>query len=136
MGHLMADPLRDPEPLIRRVYAYVAYRVGDGPDAEDITSEVFARALRSRQTYNASKGSPITWLAAIARSVISENGRVPQSSWEASTEAAEGGVADGGAQRLDVRHAVQQLSPRDQELLSLRYGADLKVRDIARILEI
>ncbi len=29
------DPLANPEPLIRRVYAYVAYFVGDGPDAED-----------------------------------------------------------------------------------------------------
>jgi len=32
------DPLANPEPLIRRVYAYVAYRIGDGPDAEDVTS--------------------------------------------------------------------------------------------------
>ncbi len=29
------DPLANPEPLIRRVYAYVAYFVGDGPDAEE-----------------------------------------------------------------------------------------------------
>ena len=41
------DPLADPEPLIRRVYAYVAYRIGDGPDAEDVTSEVFERARES-----------------------------------------------------------------------------------------
>ena len=34
-----ADPLANPAPLIKRVYAYVAYRVGDGPDAEDLTSE-------------------------------------------------------------------------------------------------
>ncbi len=26
------DPLANPEPLIRRVYAYVAYFVGDGTD--------------------------------------------------------------------------------------------------------
>ena len=43
---LRVDPLRNPEPLIRRVYGYVAYRIGDGPDAEDITSETFERALR------------------------------------------------------------------------------------------
>ena len=36
------DPLAHPERLIRSVYAYVAYRVGPGPDAEaDITSETF-----------------------------------------------------------------------------------------------
>ena len=37
------DPLANPEPLVRRVYAYVAYRIGSGPDAEDVTSEVFER---------------------------------------------------------------------------------------------
>ena len=31
------DPLADPEPLIRRVYAYVAYRLGEGAEAEDVT---------------------------------------------------------------------------------------------------
>jgi DNA-directed RNA polymerase specialized sigma24 family protein len=45
------DPLRDPEQLIPRVYAFVAYRLGDGPDAEDVTSETFARALRYQDSY-------------------------------------------------------------------------------------
>ena len=43
---LAADPFRDLDELVRRVYAYAAYRLGDGPDAEDVTSETFARALR------------------------------------------------------------------------------------------
>jgi DNA-directed RNA polymerase specialized sigma24 family protein len=42
------DPLANPAPLVKRVYAYVAYRIGDGPDAEDVTSETFERALRYR----------------------------------------------------------------------------------------
>ena len=37
-GALFDGP-RSLEPLIRRVYAYVAYRVGDGADAEDITQK-------------------------------------------------------------------------------------------------
>ena len=45
---MSVDPLADPQPLIERVYAYVAYRVGDGVHAEDITSEGFERALRYR----------------------------------------------------------------------------------------
>ena len=61
------DPLANPEALIRRVYAYVAYRLGDGPDAEDVTSEVFERALRYRESYDRSKGEPIAWLLGIAQ---------------------------------------------------------------------
>ena len=53
------DPLANPEPLIRRVYAYVAYRVGHGPDAEDLTSETFERALRYKKSYDSTKGEPV-----------------------------------------------------------------------------
>jgi len=69
------DPLANPEPLIKRVYAYVAYRVGDGPDAEDLTSETFERALRYKKSYDSSKGEPIAWLIGIARRCI--EGRPP-----------------------------------------------------------
>src|SRR5881227_2672922 len=55
------DPLANPEPLIRRVYAYAAYRLGDGPDAEDATSDTFERALRYRESYDRGKGEPAAW---------------------------------------------------------------------------
>ena len=61
------DPLANPEALIRRVYAYAAYRLGHGPDAEDVTSEVFERALRYRGSYDRSKGEPAAWLLGIAQ---------------------------------------------------------------------
>src|ERR671935_101794 len=69
---LRADPLANPEPLIRRVYAFVAYRLGDGPDAEDVTSETFERALRYRESYDRRKGEPLTWLIGIARRCIDD----------------------------------------------------------------
>ena len=67
------DPLDDPEELVRRVYAFVAYRLGDGPDAEDVTSETFARALRYRESYQREKGEPISWLIGIARHAIADH---------------------------------------------------------------
>ena len=64
------DPLADPAPLIRRVYAYVAYRIGDGAEAEDVTSETFERALRYRESYDPRRGEPVAWLIGIARRCI------------------------------------------------------------------
>ena len=49
------------------MYAYVAYRIGDGPDAEDVTSEAFARALRYRESFDESKGDAVSWMIGIAR---------------------------------------------------------------------
>ena len=66
------DPLANPAEAIRRVYAYVAYRIGPGPDAEDVTSEVIERAIRYRSSYDSRKGAPLSWLIGIARSCIDD----------------------------------------------------------------
>ena len=66
------DPLADPEPLIRRVYSYVAYRIGDGPDAEDVTNDAFERALRYRGSFDARKGEPAGWIVGIARRCVDD----------------------------------------------------------------
>jgi RNA polymerase sigma-70 factor (ECF subfamily) len=122
------DPLARPEELIRRVYAYVAYVIGDGPDAEDITSETFVRATRYRKSYDPSKGSPATWLVGIARRCIADRPRVP----EPTDDIDHGFVEDTSRDDvLAVRAAVARLPERDRELVALRYGADLTARQIA-----
>jgi RNA polymerase sigma-70 factor (ECF subfamily) len=103
------DPLANPKELIRRVYAYCAYRLGDGPDAEDATSDAFERALRYRKTYDPKKGTPAAWMMGIARRSVD-----------------------------DVRTARPLVTDteRDRELIALRYGADLKASEIANLLEL
>jgi len=120
--------------MIRRVYAYVAYRIGDGPDAEDVTSEVFVRALRYRGSYDPAKGQPITWLTGIARTVLIENGQSPQMLGEDALPAlVEPSQEERTDERLALTDALAHLSERDRELLALRYGADLKAKQIAAL---
>lgn len=131
------DPLSDPEPLIRRIYAYVAYRVGDGPHAEDIVSDVFERALRYRESYDARKGEPLAWLVGIARNRIADlaisAGREQAS--DAIDEPSTASLEDDALRRLTLAHAVRSLDERDQELIALRYGADMTARQIAELLD-
>ena len=89
----MRDPLANPEPLIRRVYSYVAYRLGDGPEAEDVTSETFERALRYRRSYDESRGQPVPWLLGIARRCVDDayRSRALSASAEPAGEPAGGG---------------------------------------------
>jgi RNA polymerase sigma factor (sigma-70 family) len=133
------DPLRDPKPLIRRVYAYVAYRVGAGPHAEDIISEVFERAVRYRTSYDASHGEPAAWLIGIARNTIADRAThalpaLPEAVLE--TIPAPGDLESQSLLRLTLDQALARLSDRDQELLSLRFGGDLKARQIGELLEL
>jgi RNA polymerase sigma factor (sigma-70 family) len=131
------DPLANPEKLIRRVYAYVAYRIGDGPDAEDVTSETFERALRYRESYDRSKGEPLGWLIGIARRVLAGRGshsaEIPFAEPPDAVEP--GDLADEVEVGLEVRAAVAHLEERDRELIALRYGADLSVAQIAELFD-
>jgi RNA polymerase sigma-70 factor (ECF subfamily) len=132
----MRDPLANPEPLIRRVYSYVAYRLGDGPEAEDVTSEIFERALRYRRSYDESRGQPVPWLLGIARRCVDDahRARAASASGEPADEPAGGDLADDVVRRLGLARAIESLDERDRDLLALRYGADLTAREIGRIL--
>jgi RNA polymerase sigma-70 factor (ECF subfamily) len=134
------DPLREPSALIRRVYAYVAYRIGDGPDAEDVTSTVFERALRYRDSYDSRRGEPLPWLLGIARRCIDDR-------WKMEDTAAANGSSDlalgklastedveaEAVERLNLHDAVARLDERSRDLLALRYGADLSARQIGEL---
>jgi RNA polymerase sigma-70 factor (ECF subfamily) len=131
------DPLAHPEELIRRVYAYVAYRIGDGPDAEDVTSETFERALRYRDSYDKSRGEPAAWLIGIARRSIAGAASAPMPVPDPGTERpAAGDLEEDMVRRLTVAAGLARLSERDRELLALRYGADLTVGQIGELLEL
>lgn len=128
------DPLENPQPLIRRVYAYVAYRVGDGPDAEDITSAAFERGLRYRHTFDATRGDPVSWLIGIASRCVSDHFSTrPELVTEPPEISAPGELEVDVARRVDLQRAVGSLDERDRELLALRYGADLTARQIAEL---
>jgi RNA polymerase sigma-70 factor (ECF subfamily) len=128
------DPFTNPGLLLRRVYAYVAYRVGDRTEAEDITSETFERALRYRGRYDERKGEPIAWLLGIARNCIYDAQLRPRVETPREREPTRPGIDTEVVGRLTLEQAFASLSSDDQELLALRYGADLRVREIAGLL--
>jgi RNA polymerase sigma-70 factor (ECF subfamily) len=130
------DPLTDPEPLIKRVHAYVAYRMGDGAEAEDVTSATFERAIRYRNSYDPAKGDAVSWLFGIARRCVNEalverslqGGELPEQQDPAD-------MAGDTLRRIDLRDAIEQLEVRERELLALRYGSDLSTRQIAELMD-
>lgn len=130
------DPLADVQGQIDRVYAYVAYRVGDGSDAEDITSATLERAVRYRDRYDVRKGDAAAWLIGIARREISQHfSAAPQVVAELPDEPGPDDLEPMSAMRIDLQRAVAQLEPRQRELVALRYGADLTARQIGDLLD-
>jgi RNA polymerase sigma-70 factor (ECF subfamily) len=122
-----------------RVYNYFRYRVGDGPLAEDLTSETFEKVWRSRHRYKRDLGAFSTWLFTIARRVAIDHYRKQRD--EISIDdiphlADEETMEDLAEQRAEFAHLLSllvRLDERDRELVTLKYGAGLTNRKIASI---
>ena len=58
------------ELYVDRVYNYIYYRVGNEPDAEDLTAKVFYKALNHIPHYH-NRGKPFAaWLYRISRNLV------------------------------------------------------------------
>ena len=124
------------------VYGFVAYRLGNRGDAEDLTQQTFERALRAWRRFDPSRAQPRTWLLAIARNLLIDHYRRDRSSLH--RHLGEGGVGEEhlpteeGPEMFGVSPelaaALATLSDRDREIVALRFGADLRGPEIAEML--
>ncbi len=129
------------------VFRYVRFRVATREAAEDVTSEVFMKALRSIQRYDPNRASPRTWLLRIARNAVTDYLRAlrRRGSLHVSLDRVPDLVSDVPSQEERVLkeeriqkllNGTQTLRKADQEILSLRYGAGLGNSEIAETLGI
>lgn len=129
------------------VYRYVRFRVATRETAEDVTSEVFMKALRSLHRYDPNRAMPRTWLLRIARNAVTDHLRSlkRRGSLHVSLDRIPDLVADVPSQEERVvreeriqrlLNGSQTLRKADQEILSLRYGAGLDNGEIAEHLGI
>jgi RNA polymerase sigma-70 factor (ECF subfamily) len=120
-----------------RVYNFFRYRVGDDALAEDLTATTFMRAWRHRERYSGDLGAFSTWLFNIAHNLAVDHFRrkrddlaLDQVSLTAADPPLEEAIQRGDDfARLIV--LLGALTPRERELISLKYGAELTNRAIA-----
>jgi RNA polymerase sigma factor (sigma-70 family) len=126
-------------PLLR----FLIYRTGDRALAEDILGDTFERALRRRSLFDRRRGSEKAWLYTIATNLLRDRARRRDVEERAYAEAylpeplLVGG--DGGLgrfeQRATVMEALEILSAEEREAVALRFGADMTVPEIAKVLD-
>jgi RNA polymerase sigma factor (sigma-70 family) len=135
-----AEPtLAEFESIYRRhyldVFRYVFVLSRSKDEAEDVSAEAFARALRSWSTNRPPPGKELPWLLLTARRVFTDR-------WRRTRRLARDLVARAGS---DDPHARTEfwlwfdslsrvLSPRQREVLLLRYRRDLSDEDIALVM--
>jgi RNA polymerase sigma-70 factor (ECF subfamily) len=123
------------------IYRYIAYRVSNPADAEDLTAEVFLRMVEGLPAYRYT-GAPFeAWLYRIAAARIVDHRR--RASRHPQAELAED-VTDGSPvpeeqvqQRSEfevLREAVRRLSDEHQTILVLRFVENRTHKEVANIL--
>ncbi|MGH7612255.1 MAG: RNA polymerase sigma factor [Candidatus Dormibacteria bacterium] len=125
-----------------QIYRYVAARVRSQELAEDITSEVFLKAMRAISRYRPSGHPFSSWLYQIAINTITDHYRSRkrgEESLDEGPELAAAGVAvdDEVADRLgvgEIWRAIEALPEQQRAAMTLKYGEDLKLAEIGRIL--
>lgn len=124
------------------VYAYVASLLRDGSAAEEVTATVFERAYRKRDRFDARRGNPRAWLFAIARNAALDELRRRKRQGSLSADPADLNAPSGAdsversERRLLLTAALEQLMPRERELVALKFFAGLSNSEIARVLDI
>lgn len=125
------------------VYRYFYFRLGSIRDAEDLTAQVFLKAYQDLPRYR-SRGAFSAWLFTIAHARLVDhyrrNGR--RAAHEIPIEKLEipAGTADPGTQaeqhsQIDALFGLLKgLSEKEQDLLRLRFMAELSYKEIGQVL--
>ena len=130
------------EQYLPGVYRYVLYRVGDRENAEDLTEDIFQKALSGYARYDSRKASFSTWLFSIARNTVIDyyrrHAREAKLSREIETDipANTGSPEDDAARTEDLgklKECLLKLNPNEQEIISLKFSGSMTNRDIARL---
>jgi RNA polymerase sigma factor (sigma-70 family) len=117
---------------------FLVYRTGDRVLAEDVVADTFERVLRTRFRFDPRKSSEKTWIYTIALNLLRDHARrsvVESQALERAVQPVGGGPGplDGVEERDELGRALDQLSPEEREAVALRYGADLTLPEIAKV---
>ncbi|HMQ56537.1 MAG TPA: sigma-70 family RNA polymerase sigma factor [Anaerolineae bacterium] len=149
---LLAQALHNPaafQTLYRhyfpKVYAYVSYRVGRVAETEDIVSDVFLRVVEQLAKFEwRGEGSFAAWLFRLAHNRVADFFRRSRAQTRpipleelpdiAAHEALPGEALLRKELFEQLRSLLETLSPRRQEIISLKFFGGLRNRDIAELL--
>jgi len=124
------------------LYAYAATLLHDPAAAEDVTALSFERAYRRRRSFNARRGNERAWLFGIARNAALDElrRRKRHASLAVDPEDVEApgpeDEADAALRRTTVRAALAELTPRERELVALKFHAGLSNAEVAQVISV
>ena len=125
---------------VRPVFGLALRRLGDRGHAEDAVQEAFAAIWRSASTYRPERGAAGGWIYTVARNAIVD--RLRRNGPAADAELPElASVEPGPAQQAEdsdvswrVHRALEDLQPREREVIELAYWSGMSQSEVAEYL--
>ena len=129
-----------------KIYRYVALKIGDRIEAEDMTQQVFLKALKSISSFKW-EGIPFSaWLYRIAHNQVVDHLRKKRKQLTAASfdeSLASSASRDSNPQQLaehslDIEQllsATQRLTESQREVISLRFTSELPIAEVAKIMK-
>src|SRR5213595_1798008 len=126
-----------------RIYSYLHMSVGNRHDAEDLTTQTFLKMLESIGRFRWQSAPFSAWLFRIAHNLAMDHFRArrrwqpeeevpePQGSEEPSAELA----AMQSIGRQSMLQLIENLSPEQQQVLTLKFVFNFPNADVAKILD-
>jgi len=127
-----------------KVFAYVYGKVQNKESSLDIVSDVFEKAFVKKQSLRSVEAFG-SWLFTIARNEVASHWRkekpaakaLQDAAWQNELNQRPSSPEDTLLHRERLSHLsslLQQLPPREQEIISLKFDAELTNREIAEVL--
>ncbi len=123
-----------------KIYRFIYYKTFSKERAEDLTSDVFHKALTKIDSFASDKGNFSAWLYRIARNSVIDHYRTQKSDVPLE-DVFDVGVDDRTAEVLDAQADLQKvvtylstLSAKQREIITLRVWEEKSYREIAEIL--
>jgi len=126
-----------------RIYSYLHVSVGNRHDAEDLTTQTFLKMLESIGRFRWQSAPFSAWLFRIAHNLAMDHFRARRR-WQPEEEVPEpAGSEEPSAElqamqsigRQSMMELIQDLSPEQQQVLTLKFVFNFANADVATILE-
>ena len=125
-----------------KVYRYVYFKVTSKSEAEDITQEVFLKALGAIGNYKPRQVPFTAWLFRIAHNEVvdyyrsrSKKETVQLNENVAYTTVDPVAIAEHTVDMESVNKAILKLTPAQREVITLRFAAEMSIAEVAGTLK-
>jgi len=128
----------------KSVYNYIAFRINNHHDAEELASDVFVKAMQRWDSYDADR--PLeAWLIAIAKNIVTDYLRKTMRRGFAPIDAIAGMKSrDKRPEEIVVINennralmvALNRLRDKERQILSMKFATELKHEEIGQLLGI